>query len=81
MVSRRNFLKSAGAAPLLASVGLKSANADVPVHRWDGYDLGTGPQVKDRLNQGPFGIDQDQGWRNIGSTSPSDKLGLCTTLE
>jgi hypothetical protein len=29
-------------------------NAFVPAHRWDGYDWGTAPAVKDRLNQGPF---------------------------
>ena len=43
----------------------------MPVHRWDGYDFGSGPPVADRLNQGPFGIDQDEGWRNIANTTPS----------
>ena len=62
MITRRNFLKSSGAAALVAGVGVKSAKADVPVHRWDGYDFGSGPFVKDRLNQGPFGIEQDQGF-------------------
>jgi hypothetical protein len=37
------------------------ALADVPWHRWDGYDFGPGPAVTDRLNQGPFGIEQDGG--------------------
>ena len=73
MISRRNFIKTSGAAALLTGVGANTLRADVPVHRWDGYNFGPGPYVKDRLNQGPFGIDQDQGWRNIGSTSPSDK--------
>src|SRR5579859_8127587 len=61
-ISRRTLL---GAAPALAL-------ADVPPHRWDGYDFGPGPAVTDRLNQGPFGIDQDEGWFTIAATTPSD---------
>jgi hypothetical protein len=62
-ISRRTLL---GAAPVLAL-------ADVPTHRWDGYDFGSGPAVADRLNQGPFAIDQDQGWFTIAATTPSDQ--------
>ena len=62
-ISRRALL---GAAPALAL-------ADVPPHRWDGYDFGPGPAVTDRLNQGPFGIDQDEGWFTIAATTPSDQ--------
>ena len=62
-ISRRALL---GAAPAVAL-------ADVPPHRWDGYDFGPGPAVADRLNQGPFGIDQDEGWFTIAATTPSDK--------
>lgn len=40
-------------------------------HLWDGYDFGPGPKVTDRLNQGPFGIEQDDGWFTIASTTPS----------
>jgi hypothetical protein len=70
MVRRRDFLK-AGAA-IAAAAPLGAARADVPVHRWDGYDFGPGPEVKDRLNQGPFGIEQDEGWYTIEATTPSD---------
>jgi hypothetical protein len=73
MVRRRNFIKAAGAGALLAGLGSPSARADVPAHRWDGYDFGPGPQIADRLNQGPFTIDQDEGWRYIGYTTPSKK--------
>jgi hypothetical protein len=62
-LTRRALL---GAAPALAL-------ADVPAHRWDGYDFGPGPAVADRLNQGPFGIDQDEGWFTIAATTPSDQ--------
>jgi hypothetical protein len=73
MINRRNFLKTSGAAALLIGVGANTLKADIPAHRWDNYDFGCGPFVKNRLNQGPFGIDQDEGWRNIGSTTASDK--------
>lgn len=62
-ISRRSLL---GAVPALAL-------ADVPSHRWDGYDFGPGPAVTERLNQGPFGIDQDEGWFTIATTTPSDQ--------
>jgi hypothetical protein len=62
-ISRRSLLL---ASPTLAL-------ADVPSHRWDGYDFGPGPAVADRLNQGPFGIDQDEGWFTIAATTPSDQ--------
>jgi hypothetical protein len=61
------LLKWGAAAPAVAGAAL----ADVPAHRWDGYDFGPGPQVKDRLNQGPFGITQDDGWFTTSSTTPS----------
>jgi len=61
--SRRTLL---AAVPALAL-------ADVPSHRWDGYDFGPGPAVTDRLNQGPFSVDQDEGWFTIAATTPSDQ--------
>ena len=72
MTNRRNFLKAAGAGALLgAGLGPAALRADVPVHLWQGYDFGCGPAPKDRLDQGPFGLDQDEGWRNIANTTPS----------
>jgi hypothetical protein len=70
MVGRRDFVK-AGAA-LAATAGLPSgATADVPVHLWQGHDFGPGPRAVDRLDQGPFGIDQDEGWFTIETTTAS----------
>jgi hypothetical protein len=37
---------------------------------WEGYNFGS-PQVTNRLDQGPFGITQDQGWFTIFATQPS----------
>ncbi len=64
----------AGAA-LVAAGSFRNGHlcADIPSHRWDGYDFGPGPSVTDRLNQGPFGIDQDQGWFTIAATTPSEE--------
>ncbi len=44
--------------------------ADVQDHLWEGYDFGC-PQVTNRLDQGPFGVTQDQGWFTIYTTMPS----------
>ncbi len=81
MAKRRDFVK-AGAG--LAGAGLAAAaapgRADVPTHLWAGYDFGPGPRVADRLDQGPFGIEQDEGWYTIETTTASDQplrnLGL-----
>ncbi len=67
---RRDLLKSTGAAATLLA---PRAFADIPTHRWDGYDFGPGPKVHDRLNQGPFGIEQDEGWYTILATTASDR--------
>ena len=67
--SRRQFVK-AGAA--LAAVGPALAQAEVRPHLWQGHDFGPGPSVAERLDQGPFGIEQDEGWYTIATTTPSD---------
>ena len=64
---RRDLLK--GAVVIPAAI---AAAADVPAHLWQGFDFGSGPPVHERLNQGPFDIDQDQGWRTILFTTPSE---------
>src|SRR5689334_7571369 len=51
---RRDFLKSSIALAAAADLGTTEAHAFVPAHNWDKYDFGSGPQVVDRLNQGPF---------------------------
>ena len=79
MITRRRIL-GAGASALAAPPLLR---ADVPDHLWQGYDFGPGPKVTDRLNQGPFPVEQDEGWRTLVTTTQSDKpvrnfgLGLC----
>ena len=73
MISRRNFLKTSGAAALLSGMGAQTLRAGMPVDEWKGFHPASCPNVTDRLDQGPFDIDQDAGWRNIGSTTPSDK--------
>ena len=40
---------------------------------WQGFDFGSGPPVRERLNQSPFDIGQDQGWQTILFITPSEK--------
>jgi len=63
-------MKAAGTATLAATTVSRTARADVPDHLWASYDFGPGPHVNDRLNQGPFGVEQDEGWQVIASTNP-----------
>ena len=69
---RRNFIKAGAALAMLGDLGVGKAQ-DVPTHNWDHYDFGSGPMVSDRLNQGPFGVEQDEGWYTVLVTSQSDK--------
>lgn len=71
-MNRRSFIKAGAALTMLNGLGAAKPQ-DVPAHRWDRYDFGSGPTAPDRLNQGPFGIEQDEGWYTILVTSPSDK--------
>lgn len=66
-MKRRDLLKGAASLPVL------SVHADVPPHLWQGFDFGSGPVVRERLNQGPFDVDQDEGWQTILFTTPSEK--------
>jgi hypothetical protein len=73
-MQRRNFIKAGGTLAAALGVARPSlTRADVPDHNWDRYDFGPGPRVRNRLNQGPFGIDQDEGWLTIATTTPSDQ--------
>ena len=42
-----------------------------PFHNYDGFDPGGAPCPADRLNQGPFGIEQDEGWHTLMITTPA----------
>jgi hypothetical protein len=69
---RRDFFKTGAALAGACTLLPRQALADVPDHLWEGYDFGS-PPVPNRLNQGPFGITQDEGWYTIFSTTPSRK--------
>src|ERR1051325_6736302 len=68
---RRTFIKT-GATLSLATVLGQTRAQEVTTHNWE-YDFGSGPPVTDRLNQGPFGIEQDEGWYTVLVTSQSSK--------
>ena len=69
---RRDFFKAGVALAGASTLASRRLWADVPDHLWQGYDFGC-PVVTNRLNQGPFGIEQDQGWFTIFTTMPSRK--------
>jgi hypothetical protein len=73
VLKRRDFIRAGVATALLGGLGHDKVEADVPDHLWAGFDFGPGPRVNDRLNQGPFGVDQSESWATIGSTSQSEK--------
>jgi hypothetical protein len=51
-LDRRSLLKLGAAG--LGAAAARPALGFVPAHNWDRYEWGTAPQVRDRLNQGPF---------------------------
>src|SRR5256885_11928823 len=53
-MQRRDFLKSTVAVAVAAELGRGKAEAKIPAHNWGNYSFGSGPQLSDRLNQGPF---------------------------
>jgi hypothetical protein len=53
-VNRRGFLLKSGVAGVTAGLTLRRSQATIPEHNWEKYDWGSGPEVKDRLYQGPF---------------------------
>jgi hypothetical protein len=53
-MQRRDFLKRGMAVAAAVELGAGKATAHVPAHNWGNYDFGSGPVVRDRLNQGPF---------------------------
>ena len=67
---RRDFVKAGALLTGASSLMRPRMWADVPDHLWEGYPFGS-PQVTNRLDQGPFGIDQDEGWFTIFATQPS----------
>lgn len=67
---RRNFLKTSVGITAASSLTPKRMWADVPDHSWQDYNF-PAPAVANRLDQGPFGIAQDDGWYTIFVTDPS----------
>jgi hypothetical protein len=53
---RRDFVKTGALLAGASSLLRPQMWADVPDHLWEGYQFGS-PQVANRLDQGPFGID------------------------
>lgn len=54
------------------SVGAAVA-ASLAARSHDPFEFGYQQAIADRLDQGPFGIDQDEGWYTLATTTPSGK--------
>src|SRR5260370_30317716 len=70
-MDRRAFVTSGAALAAVAGLAPRPARADVVPHLWQGHDFGPGPKPAERLDQGPFDIDQDEGWFTIEATTPA----------
>ena len=51
---RRDLFKSMALVGIAAPITARKSSGYVPAHNWDKYDFGSGPPVRERLNQGPF---------------------------
>jgi len=60
---RRDLLKSAVLLPAIAHANVGTRF----------YDFGASPSSPERLDQGPFDIEQDQGWQTVLFTTPSER--------
>jgi hypothetical protein len=63
---RRDLLKGAALLPALSRASVAAISTQDDSIRFE-------PAPTERLNQGPFDIDQDQGWQTILFTTPSEK--------
>ncbi len=64
MSGRREFIKAGAALSLMSS----AAATEEPV---PAEPAAAAPTVADRLDQGPFGIEQDEGWYTVATTTAS----------
>ena len=69
---------ASGAIALTTGLAFNKAMGFVPAHNWEKYDFGSGPEVKDRLCQGPFPQYEPEpvvaGSEVVMSTMPSDRI-------
>ena len=63
---RRDLLKAAVLVPTIA-------RAEVATCLAQDSNFSFGSPAQERLDQGPFDIDQDQGWQTVLFTTPSER--------
>jgi len=71
---RRSFLQAGGAAALLTGLGAGEGQGYIPAHNWDSYGFGSGPEITDRLNQGPFPEELVPGWEVVMALTPCSEV-------
>jgi hypothetical protein len=69
-MKRRDLLKNAALMPLIPAL---RTFAESSKHLWEGYNIDSPFSARGRLDQGPFDIDQDEGWQPVLFTTASDK--------
>jgi len=74
-MERRDLLKSAALLALSPPrvQALAQNTKQSTKHLWQGYDFPSVFSGIERLDQGPFDIDQDDGWQTVLYTTPSEK--------
>jgi hypothetical protein len=70
---RRDLLKAAAILPTARSLSAFAEGPTFRQHLWQGSDFGSFFPAQDRLDQGPFDIDQDQGWQTALYTTASER--------
>ncbi|WP_446743331.1 hypothetical protein [Silvibacterium acidisoli] len=70
---RRDFLKSGAMLAGGLNLAVGKAEGMVRAHNWNDYNFGSGPEVHDRLNQGPFPQYEPD------AAIPSDEVVMATT--
>lgn len=73
-MQRRSFLKATSLAAVTAGLNPRPLLAHVPAHNFDHYDFGPGPQISDRLYQGPFSADDYPSWNVVMALTPSREI-------
>ena len=71
-MKRRTLLQTAALLPLASYLHALPAAPSSPKHLWQGHNFPSPFHPNDRLFQGPFDVDQDQGWQTILNTTPSE---------
>ncbi|HEY7304719.1 MAG TPA: hypothetical protein VH601_11420 [Bryobacteraceae bacterium] len=66
------MMRELGRRAFLSTGGSMAVSAGLAAHTRDTFEFSYQPAIGERLDQGPFEIDQDQGWYTLMTTTPSN---------